>query len=78
MHTVESLEPHDAHVLAAHKTFRDCGFTIAAMQYKRPPEALAALRAFNKVPDNWQHPIAWEYHPNEWCARRWAETGRLV
>ena len=70
--------PHDAHVQHATKLFRDCGFSLAAMQYKRPPEALAALRAFNKVPDSWQHPIAWEYFPNEWSVRRWAETGRLV
>lgn len=71
-------EPHDAHVQAAHKVFRDCGFSLAAMAFKRPPEALAALRAFNRVPDGWQHPFAWGYHPNEWCARRWAETGKLV
>ena len=70
--------PHDAHVVAARKQFRDCGFDLSAMQYKRPPEALAALRKFNRVPDSWQHPFAWKYHPNAWCARRWAETGRLV
>lgn len=34
-------EPHDAHVEQAVKAFRDCGFTLAAMQFKRPPEALA-------------------------------------
>ena len=70
--------PHDAHVQAARQEFRDCGFTIHAMQFKRSPEALAALRAYNRVPGSWQHPFAWKYHPNEWCARRWAETGRLV
>ena len=71
-------EPHDAHVVHATKLFRDCGFTLAAMQYPRPPAALAALRAFNRVPDGWQHPISWNYHPNEWCARRWAEKGMLT
>jgi hypothetical protein len=70
-------EPHDAHVQAATKQFRDCGFSLAAMQYKRPPEALAALRAFNGVPEGWQHPFAWNYHPNAWCRDRWLATGRL-
>lgn len=64
-------EPHDAHVQAAIKVFRDCGFTIAAMQWKRAPEALAALRACNKVPDGWQHPFAWGYHPNAYMAANW-------
>ena len=70
--------PNDAHVVHATKLFRDCGFTIAAMQYKRPPEALTALKQFNGLPDDYNAPVAWNYHPNEWCARRWAETGRLV
>ena len=64
-------EPHDTHVQAAHKLFRDCGFTLAAMQYKRSPEAIAALRAFNRAPDSWQHPLGWEYFPNAWCRDYW-------
>ena len=75
---IEEPEPHDAHVVLANQVFRDCGFTLNAMQFRRPPEALEALRKFNRVPDGWQHPFAWNYHPNEWCARRWRETGRLV
>lgn len=71
-------EPHDAHVELAHKIFRDCGFTIEAMKYKRPPEALIALKRFNGLPDDAKVPFAWNYHPNEWCARVWAETGCLV
>ncbi len=74
----EEPVPHDAHVVQAHKLFRDCGFELSAMQYPRSPEALAALREFNRVPATWVHPIPWEYHPNEWCAQRWRETGRLV
>lgn len=70
--------PYDAHVVLADKVFRDVGFTLAAMQWPRPPEALQALRDFNNVPANWQHPFAWGYHPNAWCAKRWAEAGRLV
>lgn len=75
---IEPPEPHDAHVQAASKEFRDCGFTLAAMEFKRPPEALQALRDYNRAPADWKHPFAWNYHPNEWCAHRWAETGRLV
>lgn len=71
-------EPHDAHIQAAHKVFRDCGFTLAAMQWKRPPEALAALKRLNGLPEGAKVPFAWRYHPNEWCARRWAETGELT
>lgn len=67
----EILEPYDAHVQAASQLFRDVGFTIAAMQFKRPPEALAALRSFNRVPDDWQHPFAWGYFPNAWCRDNW-------
>ena len=74
----DAPEPHDAHVQAAHREFRDCGFTINAMQFKRSPEALQALRDYNRAPEGWPHPFAWNYHPNEWCALRWAETGRLV
>jgi hypothetical protein len=63
-------EPHDAHVQLANKLFRDVGFTLAAMQFKRSPESLQALRDFNRVPATWQHPIPWEYHPNRWLAQR--------
>ncbi len=71
-------EPHDAHVRLANKTFRDCGFTLAAMQYKRPPEALVALKRFNGLPDDAKVPFAWNYHPNAWCRDRWLETRSLV
>lgn len=75
---LDEIEPHDAHVQAAHKVFRNCGFTIAAMQYPRSPEALVALKRFNGLPDDAKVPPAWNYHPNAWCARRWEETGQLV
>lgn len=64
-------EPHDAHVQLAHKTFRDVGFSIAAMAFRRPAEALAGLRRFNRVPDNWQHPFAWNYFPNAYMRDNW-------
>lgn len=63
--------PHDAHVQDAHKAFRDCGFSIDAMQYRRPAEALAAFRRHHRVPDGWKHPFAWNYFPNEWCRDNW-------
>ncbi|GFM29286.1 uncharacterized protein PY1_contig-07-212 [Novosphingobium sp. PY1] len=71
-------EPHDAHVTLAHETFRAAGFSIAAMQYKRPHEALAALKRFNGLPDDAKVPFAWNFHPNSWCRDRWIDTGRLV
>ena len=71
-------EPHHAHIEAAHKVFRDCGFTLAAMQYPRPHAALIALKRFNGLPDDARVPAAWNYHPNAWCAQRWIETGRLA
>ncbi|HLP68340.1 MAG TPA: hypothetical protein VK181_12560 [Rhizobium sp.] len=64
-------EPHHAHIEAAHKVFRDCGFTLAAMQYPRSAEALEGLRRFNKVPATWQHPFAWGYFPNEHMRDNW-------
>lgn len=67
----EEPEPHDAHVRLAVKTFRDVGFTLAAIQHKRPPEALEALRRFNRVPDNWKHPFAWNYFPNAFMRDNW-------
>lgn len=69
----EPPKPYDAHVQLAHKTFRDVGFTLHAIQFPRSPEALAALRKFNRVPDNWQHPFAWGYHPDEWSRDHWKE-----
>jgi hypothetical protein len=64
-------EPHDAHVTAAHKVFRDCGFTLAAMQFPRPPEALSGLKHFNRVADDWKHPFAWNYFPNAYMRDNW-------
>lgn len=69
---------HDAHVVAATKVFRDCGFSLLAMQFKRPPKALVALKRFNGLADDAPVPFAWNYHPNQWCRDRWLETGRLV
>lgn len=71
-------EPHDAHVQVANALFRKAGFTLAAMQFPRPHESLIALKRFNGLPADAHVPLAWHYHPNAWCARRWAETGRLV
>ena len=71
-------EPHDAHVVQARKLFRDCGFDLHAMQFKRSPEALKVLRDFSRVPDDWQHPFAWNYHPNQWCRDRFENTGKLT
>lgn len=64
-------EPHDAHVVHATKLFRDCGFTLAAMQFKRTPEALQGLRDFNRVPDHVKVPFAWNYHPNAHMRDNW-------
>ncbi len=68
---IDAPEPHDAHVALAIRTFRSCGFDIGAMRYKRPPEALAALRRFNRAPDGWQHPFAWGYFPNAYYRDNW-------
>lgn len=73
---MEEPEPHDAHVVEANRVFRDCGFSLAAMQYPRPAAALEALRAFNRVPDGWQHPFAWGYFPNSWCRDNWQTINR--
>ena len=64
-------EPHDAHVRQATKLFRDCGFTLAAMQYPRSPEALIGLKQFNGLPDDAKVPVAWRYHPNAYMAANW-------
>jgi len=73
----EEPEPHDAHVRRANKVFRDCGFTLAAMQYPRPPEALVALKRFNGLADDAKVPFAWGYHPNARCRDLWRDHGRL-
>lgn len=69
---------HDAHVIAATKQFRDCGFTLAAMQYRRPVDALVALKRFNGLADDAAVPFAWGFHPNAWCRDRWLATGALA
>jgi len=71
-------EPHDTHIIQANKVFRDCGFTLAAMQFKRPPSALVALKAFNGLPAEANVPFSWNYHPNAWCRDRWLERGSLT
>lgn len=70
--------PHDAHVTVARKIFRDCGFELSAMAFRRPPAALVALKQFNGLGPDASVPFAWNYHPNAWCRDRWLETGRLV
>lgn len=66
----EEPEPHEAHILKAHDTFRKAGFTLAAMQWKRTPEQLNMLRRFNGLPDDAPVPFAWGYFPNAWCATK--------
>jgi tagatose-1,6-bisphosphate aldolase len=70
--------PHDAHVRAATKLFRDCGFTLLAMQFPRSGDALAALKRFNGLTDTSPVPFAWGYHPNKWCRDHWENTGELA
>ena len=62
---------HDAHVTAAHAVFRACGFTLAAMQFPRCPESLAALKRFNGLADDAPVQFAWRFHPNAWCRDNW-------
>lgn len=69
---LEPSEPHDAHVKAANKIFRDCGFTLAAMAHKRTPEQLDALRAFNGLQAGAKVPFGWGYFPNAWCRDYWS------
>ena len=71
-------EPHDAHVRQASKLFRDCGYTLAAMRYPAPPEAVIALKRFNGLADAAPVPVAWTYHPNAWLRDRWLEAGKLA
>ncbi|NVD45549.1 hypothetical protein [Qipengyuania atrilutea] len=63
--------PHDAHVQAATKLFRDCGFTLHAMQFPRSPEALVGLKRFNGLADDAKVPFAWGYHPNAYMRDNW-------
>lgn len=60
-----------AHVDAAHKAFRDCGFTLAAMQFKRPSDALIGLKQFNGLPADAKVPFAWGYFPNAYFRDNW-------
>ncbi len=64
-------EQHDAHVQAARKIFRDCGFDLSAMQYPRCAEALAGLKRFNGVPEGMAVPLAWHYFPNAYMRDNW-------
>ena len=64
-------EQHNAHVLEANKIFRDCGFTLAAMQYKRPPEALDGLKRFNRLTPETKVPFAFGYFPNAYFRDNW-------
>jgi len=64
-------EQYDHHEQAARKIFRDSGFEIAAMQYKRTPAQIDALKAFNGVPPEWKHPFAWGYFPNPGMRAFW-------
>ena len=66
-------EPYDSHVRAATKLFRDCGFTLAAMQYPRPPEALVGLKRFNGLSAEAQVPVAWNYFPNSYVRDNWSQ-----
>lgn len=65
-------EAFDAHIQVANKMFRSAGFTLAAMQYPRPPKALAGLKRFNGVPDDMPVPLAWHYFPNAYMRDNWS------
>lgn len=67
----EVREPHDAHIQAAHKVFRECGFTLAAMQYKRTQDALNGLKRFNGCSNDANVPFAWGYFPNAYMRDNW-------
>ena len=68
---MSEAENHDAHVQAAHKIFRDCGFTLHAMQFPRCADALAGLKRFNGLPDDAKVPLGWHYHPNASVRDNW-------
>lgn len=63
--------PHDAHVQTANKVFRDCGFSLAAMQFKRCPDALFGLKRFNGLAMDAKVPFAWGYFPNVYMRDNW-------
>jgi len=69
--------PHDAHVMLANKLFRDAGYTLAAMRYPRPADALVALKAHNGLAPDAKVPFAWNYHPNVYLRDRWLSHGVL-
>lgn len=66
-------EEPNAHVVLATKLFRDCGFTLAAMEFPRPPEALTALKRVNGLADDAKVPFAWGYFPNAWMRDYWEQ-----
>lgn len=55
----------------APEQFRAAGFTADAINYPRPPKALAALKRFNGLADDAPVPIAWQYFPNAWMRDNW-------
>ena len=69
----EGKDPHHSHIDLANKVFRDCGFSIAAMQYPRSPEALVGLKRFNGLKDDVKTPFAWGYFPNSYVRDNWAK-----
>jgi hypothetical protein len=68
---MDEPEPHDAHVRAARKVFRDCGFDLMAMQFPRCRDALIGLKRFNGLPDDAKVPLGWHYHPNAAMRDNW-------
>lgn len=63
--------PHDSHVQLANKTFRDCGFSLAAMQFPRSVAALEGLKRFNGLKPDAKAPFAWSYFPNAFMRDNW-------
>ena len=63
----------DAHVQVANKVFRDCGFSLAAMQLKRPLDALIGLKRFNGLSADAKVPFAWSYFPNAYMRDNWQQ-----
>lgn len=47
------------------------GFSLAAMEFKKSPEALAAFKRYHRVADDWKHPFAWGYFPNAYFRDNW-------
>jgi len=78
MQPSDITEPHEAHIDKARAVFRAVGFSLAAMQYPRPHEALLALKRFNGVADDWPTPFAWGFFPNAYCRDLWLQHGRLA